>query len=93
MPKKEINNYIFYKIVCLDNSVDLCYIGSTANWKARNHQHKIIVIMKIVKNIIKIYKIIRENGGWTNFKMIEIGKREQLTKREAEQVEEDIELS
>jgi hypothetical protein len=89
MPKKEINNYIFYKIVCLDNSVDLCYIGSTANWKSRNHNHKYNCINENSKKYNhKIYKIIRENGGWTNFKMIEIGKKEQLTKREAEQVEE-----
>ena len=90
MPKKEINNYIFYKIVCLDNSVDLCYIGSTANWKSRNHNHKYNCINENSKKYNhKIYKIIRENGGWTNFKMIEIGKKEQLTKRQAEQIEEE----
>jgi hypothetical protein len=90
MPKKEINDYIFYKIVCLDDSVELCYIGSTANWKARNHKHKSNCNNEnSVKYNFKIYKTIRENGGWSNFKMIQIGTREQLTKREAEQVEEE----
>ena len=89
MPKKEINDYIFYKIVCLDNSVDLCYVGSTANWKARNHQHKISCNNENGKLYnSKIYKTIRENGGWDNFKMVQIETREQLTKREAEQIEE-----
>lgn len=90
MPRKEINNYIFYKIVCLDNSVDLCYVGSTANWKARNHNHKSKCNnenSKAYNN--KIYEIIRANGGWENFKMIQLGTREQLTKREAEQIEEE----
>ena len=90
MTIKEINDYTFYKIVCLDNSVELCYVGSTVNWKARNHQHK-----NDCNNVngkgynSKKYQIIRDNGGWCNFKMIEIGKKEQLTKRQADQVEEE----
>ena len=90
MPKKVINDYTFYKIVCLDNSIDLCYIGSTANWKSRNHNHKYNCINENSKKYnTKVYKTIRDNGGWCNFKMIEIGKKEQLTKRQAEQIEEE----
>ena len=87
MPTKKINNYSFYKIVCLDDSVDLCYVGSTANFNARKREHK----SKCNNEnwLSKLYTTMRENGGWDNFKMIEIGKREQLTKREAEQIEED----
>tara|TARA_R110002110_G_scaffold414178_2_gene643583 strand:- start:69 stop:443 length:375 start_codon:yes stop_codon:yes gene_type:complete len=33
--------------------------------------------------------MMRDNGGWENFKMIEIGFREQLTLRQAEAIEED----
>ena len=89
MPKKLINNYIFYKIVCLDD-IDLCYVGSTANWKERQRKHKITCNNENYKHYnSKIYKIIRENGGWCNFKMIQIGTREQLTKRQAEQIEEE----
>ena len=90
MPKKEINDYIFYKIVCLDIIVELCYVGSTANWKARNHHHKYTCNNENYKNYnLNIYKTIRANGGWENFKMVQIGTREQLTKREAEQIEEE----
>ena len=90
MTKKEINNYVFYKIVCLDNSVDLCYVGSTANWKARNYTHKSDCYNQNKSTYnFKLYTTIRENGGWNNFKMIQIGTREQLKKREAEQIEEE----
>ena len=90
MPNKLINDYIFYKIVCLDNSVELCYVGSTANWKERQRTHKRDCNNENSKAYnLKIYKTIRENGGWGNFKMIQLGTREQLKKREAEQVEEE----
>jgi len=89
MPKKLINDYIFYKIVCLDDSIDLCYIGSTANWKQRQRCHKNTCNNeKSKKYNTKVYKTIRANGGWCNFKMIEIGKTEQLTVRQAEKIEE-----
>ena len=90
MPKKLINDYIFYKIVCLDDSCELCYTGSTANWKARNYKHKFnCTNEKSDKYNLKVYKTIRANGGWDNFKMIQIGTRPQLTFRQAEQIEED----
>jgi len=89
MPKKVINDYVFYKIVCLDNSVDLCYVGSTANWKERQRKHKWICNNENHKDYkTKKYEIIRANGGWENFKMVQLGTREQLTKRQAEQIEE-----
>jgi len=90
MPKKVINDYTFYKIVCLDNSVDLCYVGSTADFNKRRNVHKSDCNNENSKTYnYKIYKTIRENGGWCNFKMVQLGTREQLTKREAEQIEEE----
>jgi len=89
MPKKLINDYKFYKIVCLDNSIDLCYVGSTANWKQRQISHKSSCNNQNSKSYnYKIYKDIRANGGWTNFKMVEIGEKEQLTTRQAEYIED-----
>jgi len=89
MPKKEINDYIFYKIVCLDDSCELCYVGSTANWKARVSRHKCCCTNENIKGYnYKVYKTIRANGGWDNFKMVELGKTEQLTVRQAEKIEE-----
>jgi len=93
MPKKVINDYIFYKIVCLDNSVELCYVGSTADFNKRRNTHKSDCYNQDKANYnSKIYKTIRENGGWDNFKMIQLGTREQLNKRQAEQVEEDYRI-
>ena len=90
MPKKEIQDYIFYKIVCLDDSCDLCYVGCTANWKARVYKHKFNCTNETSSHYnLKVYKTIRANDGWQNFKMIQIGTREQLTFRQAEQIEED----
>ena len=89
MPKSKINDYIFYKITCLDDSCDLCYVGSTANWKERQRKHKFNCTNEKSKEYnYKIYKTIRDNGDWSNFKMIEIGTADQLTKRQAEQIEE-----
>lgn len=90
MPNKVINDYTFYKIVCLDNSCELCYVGSTADFNKRKQTHKHSCNNENSKEYnCKIYTTIRENGGWENFKMIEIGKAEQLKKREAEQIEEE----
>jgi len=90
MPRKEFNDYTFYKIVCISDDIDLCYIGSTANWKARNHQHKSECNNENSKEYnSKKYQIIRANGGWCNFKMVQLGTREQLNKRQAEQIEEE----
>ena len=90
MPKKLINDYIFYKIVCISGDIDLCYVGSTANWKERQRTHKSDCNNENNKSYNnKKYEIIRANGGWENFKMVQLGTREQLTKREAEQIEEE----
>ena len=89
MPRFAINDYIFYKLACLDNSVDLCYTGSTANWKQRKQSHKSDCNNENGKKYnLKVYTLIRANGGWDNFKMIEIGKQEQITLRQAEYIEE-----
>ena len=90
MPKKGINDYVFYKIVCIDGDVELCYVGSTANWKERQRNHKRTGNNENDRYYnTKLYKTIRENGGWENFKMIQIGTAEQLTWRKAEQIEEE----
>ena len=80
-------NYIFYKIYCHDN--DYIYVGSTCNFNNRKRQHKENTNLDNKKKNFKVYKTIRENGGWENWKMIQIGTREQITKRQAEQIEEE----
>tara|TARA_R110000823_G_scaffold312854_1_gene439914 strand:- start:186 stop:845 length:660 start_codon:yes stop_codon:yes gene_type:complete len=89
MPRPAINDYTFYKIVNINGDVDLCYVGSTCNMKQRRKSHKSDCNNENCKNYnLKLYKTIREYGGWDEFKMIEIGNETQLTKRQAEQIEE-----
>ena len=84
-------NYVFYKI-CSDNCNDI-YVGSTANFKSRKMSHKSRCYNENGdKYNLKIYQAIRANGGWDNFKMIQIGTRDNITKREAEQIEEEYRL-
>jgi hypothetical protein len=84
-------NYIFYKIFKED--LDEVYVGSTANFYSRKKSHKHDCNNEKRKtHNFKIYQTIRENGGWDEFKMIQIGTRENITKREAEQIEEEYRL-
>jgi len=88
--RKEFADYHFYKISCIDDDIELCYVGSTSNWKLRNKHHKTCCNNKNNKEYnCKKYHEIRENGGWSNFKMVEIGFRENLTLREAQKIEEE----
>ena len=66
------------------DDVDKVYIGSTTSFRHRKSAHKNSCINdKDPKyNQIK-YKYIRENGGWNNWKMIEIEKYECCDKNEA----------
>ena len=73
-------NYIFYKIFTED--CDETYVGSTANFKSRKMSHKSCCYNENDKNHnLKIYQTIRANGGWNQWKMIQIGKRDNITKR------------
>jgi len=91
MSIQEINDYFFYKIVNDDN--EWCYVGSTHNWKQRENYHKNTCNNENhIYHNIKVYQIIRANGGWKEFKMIEIGTAEQLTTRQAEEIEEEYRI-
>ena len=79
MPKKAMNylNTIIYKIVCNDLQIKNCYVGHTTNFIKRKHNHKHDCSNETSTNFNhKIYQIIRENGGWDNWNMIEIEKYE-----------------
>jgi len=96
MVKKTINDYTFYKIVNVNGDVDLCYVGSTVNMGRRTRTHKSDCNNpNSIKHNLKVYKTIREHGGWDEFKMIPIGTAEQLKSTEAHVIEEKyrIELS
>jgi len=89
MPKNKINDYTFYKIVNVNADVNLSYVGSTVNMKERSRCHKSVCNNpNSPKHNSKLYKTIREHGGWGEFKMIPIGTAEQLTLTESQIIEE-----
>lgn len=74
MPKRNIDysNTIIYKICCKDESIKDVYVGNTTNFIQRKNAHK--TACNYNHNNIKLYKTIRENGGWDNWNMVEIAK-------------------
>ena len=74
MPKKfvDYSNTIIYKICYKDESITDVYIGHTTNFIQRKYSHKIAC--NNLNSDLKIYKIIRSNGGWDNWNMVEIAK-------------------
>ena len=71
---------LIYKIVCKDLSIPNTYAGHTTSFKDRKGQHK----SKSKNGKEKVYQIIRENGGWDNWEMIEIEKYPCKDLREAQ---------
>jgi hypothetical protein len=66
---------IIYKIVCNDLNIKEVYVGSTCNFIRRKCAHKTRCnnINDKSYNQQK-YKFIRDNGGWSNWSMLEIEK-------------------
>jgi hypothetical protein len=75
MPTKLIDysRIVIYKIVCNNLDIKYLYIGSTTNFSKRKSSHKSDFKNEKKMNL-KVYKMIRENGGWDNWDMIEIEK-------------------
>ena len=72
MPKVDIDysNTIIYKITCNDETVTDSYVGHTTNFVQRKHAHKNSCINEKSPNYnLKLYKTIRQYGGWCNWKM------------------------
>jgi hypothetical protein len=96
MPKTptDYGKTIIYKIVCNDLNVKECYVGHTINMTKRKWAHKSICHNENNKrHNLKIYKIIRENGGWDNWTMLLVEKfpckdKHEACKREREVYEE-----
>lgn len=92
MPHKAVNynNTIIYKIQHHEKP-ELLYIGSTTSFSKRKCQHKSNCYNENNKSYsTKLYKMIRDNGGWNEFNMIEIKKFPCQSKREAEAEEDRI---
>lgn len=62
-----------YKITCKNTEITDCYIGQTKDFRERLWHHKgSCNNEKSKKYNMKLYRSIRENGGWTNWEMIAI---------------------
>ena len=73
MPRTAVDysKTIIYKIVCNDLNVKDIYVGSTTDFTKRKNKHKSCCD---TNTSYKIYQIIRDNGGWKNWTMLEIEK-------------------
>tara|TARA_R110000851_G_scaffold291779_1_gene446184 strand:- start:15 stop:674 length:660 start_codon:yes stop_codon:yes gene_type:complete len=90
--KPIINDFIFYKITNEDFP-DYVYIGSTSNFIQRKYSHKgSCNNPNSKKHHFKLYKTIRENGGWDRWEMLVVDKLEQSTLTEARIKEEELRL-
>jgi len=74
MSKKNIDysNTIIYKICCRDETITDVYVGHTTNFIQRKYLHK--NACNDFNNKLKVYNVIRSNGGWENWDMVEIEK-------------------
>ena len=74
--------YSFYKIAI--KGTKHCYIGSTININRRKSQHKNACSNpNHINHHLKLYVIIRENGGWDNVEHSLIETKELATKEES----------
>jgi hypothetical protein len=77
MPRlpKDYTKIVIYKLVCNDLNILGCYVGHTTDFTRRKAYHKSDCNNENGdKYNYKIYKTIRENGGFNNYSMIEIEK-------------------
>ena len=92
MPRLAINydNTVIYKLQHVDDDT-LLYVGHTTNFTKRKSEHKSNLLNSNTKAYnFKVYQMIRDNGGWDMFRMIEIKQFQCSNKREAEAEEDRI---
>ena len=66
----DYSNTIIYKLTCKDISCNELYVGYTTNFVQRKYLHKQSCNNDSSSNYnMKLYKIIRESGGWDNWNM------------------------
>jgi hypothetical protein len=92
MPKTQMDysKCCIYKREHIDDE-NLVYVGHTTNFNKRKTAHK--TNCKSENNNkynLKLYQMIRNNGGWDMFKMIEVAKYECNDKREALRREDEV---
>ena len=86
----DYSNTVFYKIFCNDATVNDIYVGHTTNFVQRKSAHKSGCIKANYPNHhLKVYKFIRANGGWDNWKMDMIGFHNCTDLYEARKIEQN----
>jgi hypothetical protein len=93
MPKVDIDysNTLFYKISCKDTSVSEVYIGHSTNFVQRKSSHKQSCNNPNNNNYsCKLYKFIRDNGGWDNWRMDIIAHHECNDHYDARKKEQEL---
>jgi len=83
----DFSKIIIYKIEHNENK-ELVYVGSTINFVQRKHLHKQALNPNNKNYNAKVYRMIRENGGWESFQMLIIKKFPCKDKNEARAEEE-----
>jgi hypothetical protein len=72
----ETTEIIFYRFVCDDPNIINTYVGHTTNFIRRKSRHKQCCNSQKDKSYhCRVYQIIRDNGGWDNWNMIEIHRQ------------------
>jgi len=67
----DYSNGLIYKLCCKDPNITDIYIGSTTNMRNRKNRHKSCCNNPNDQRYnLKVYKFIRENGGWDNWDLI-----------------------
>lgn len=85
----DLKEVIMYKFICDDPTIISTYVGHTISFKDRKRKHKTSCSNKNSKEYnYLLYKTIRENGGWDNWKMFEIERVIVNNKQEALQREQ-----
>lgn len=66
----DYSNTIIYKITCKDPNIHDIYVGHTVNFVQRKKAHRRASInSSSPAHNCKVYKVIRNNGGWNNWNM------------------------
>jgi hypothetical protein len=87
MPRCETNysKTIIYKLVCKDTAVTDCYVGHTTRFPNRKAMHKYNADkIQSRQHNYYVYRFIRENGGFSNWDMVQIEEYPCENSRQAE---------
>ncbi len=80
----ELIEYSIYKIICKDTAITDLYVGSTKSFLKRERVHKSDCRSPNGKKYnLRVYKCIRLYGGFDNWEMVLIEKKQCINAVEA----------